>query len=409
MAFPGIPTVTETAIASPASDTVDIDLPASVSSGDLLVMAIRWFTSTSATTPSGWTAISSGAAAAANGYLGIYAKVAAGTEGGGTVSITTNFTPGAVTAHSFAIPASEWHGSISDIEGASVATNAGTTTPDPPSITASWGSDDNLFCTITGQHDDDVAITAAPTNYGTLVSTISGGGTNSGCSIGTAFRQYASASDDPGTFTLASTESTIATTIVIRPAAGGSTYTLTAGQGSVAITGQAAALKADRKLTAAQGSVAISGQAASLKADRILVAAQGSVVITGQDATLTYGAVGSTYTLTASVGSVVISGQAAALKADRILTAAQGAVSITGQDVALRSARKLAAGQGSIAITGQGASLKADRKLTASLGSIAITGYPATLSYSGSPWVVQSPDSTTWSVQAADTSTWTEQ
>jgi hypothetical protein len=73
---------------------------------------------------------------------------------------------------------------------------------------------------------------------------------------------------------------------VINVAAGGTSYTLTAEQGSYALTGQAAALRAARQLAAAQGAYALTGQTAGLQYGRKVGAAQGSYALTGQAAAL---------------------------------------------------------------------------------------------------------------------------
>ncbi|MCH7783728.1 hypothetical protein IID62_11750 [candidate division KSB1 bacterium] len=79
--------------------------------------------------------------------------------------------------------------------------------------------EDNLYIAFGGARNDDIAWSSAPTNYTNLTSTITGGGTDDGASVGTARRELASDSDNPGTFGLAGNERTRGATLVIRPAA----------------------------------------------------------------------------------------------------------------------------------------------------------------------------------------------
>jgi hypothetical protein len=120
-------------------------------------------------------------------------------------------------------------------------------------------------------------------------------------------------------------------------------------------------------LTAAQGSLSLTGQAASLKVARVLSAAQGSYSLTGQNATLTYEQPG-VYTLTAAAGSYTI----------------------TGSDGLAQ--RAMNAGFGSYALSGQAASFTLttpqDYTLIAAQGNYTISGKSARLQWSGEPPVI---------------------
>lgn len=164
------------------------------------------------------------------------------------------------------------------------------------------------------------------------------------------------------------------------PASG--SYTITAAHGSYTLSGQAVALKADRKITAAQGSFTLTGQAVRLARGYTLAVGQGSYTLNGQDVTLTYEPVGS-YTLTADYGTYSLSGQAVNLTAARRITAAQGSYTLSGQAVGLARGFNLAAGQGTYTLTGRDVTLKATRAMTAAYGTYAITGYSVTLTLSG--------------------------
>jgi hypothetical protein len=102
-----------------------------------------------------------------------------------------------------------------------VATAQGNSTnANPPSLTASWGAEENLWIATMGT-DGTVVATAAPANFAGL-DTLAGD--SSGASTSHATRAFTGATLDPGTFT-SSTEQWAATTIVIRPAAAGGDVT----------------------------------------------------------------------------------------------------------------------------------------------------------------------------------------
>jgi hypothetical protein len=105
-------------------------------------------------------------------------------------------------------------------------------------------------------------------------------------------------------------------------------FTLSMGQGSMSVSGQAAALKASRKLPLANGSVSLTGQSATLtkgNAGHVLAMAQGSTVLTGQALVLRHG-----YTLPMSCATSDVTGDTTGItlrKASK-LTAAQGSYAL---------------------------------------------------------------------------------
>ena len=163
-------------------------------------------------------------------------------------------------------------------------------------------------------------------------------------------------------------------------AAGGPTYTLTADQGALSLTGQAAALLASRKLGADSGAISMAGQSAAVLAGRLLAAAQGTLGFSGQTAGLLVSRL-----LAADSGALALTGQDAGLLASRLLTADGGAISLTGQDATLLVARLLEAAAGTISLTGIDATLTytpiggPTYTLTAETGSIALAGQTAAL------------------------------
>lgn len=157
---------------------------------------------------------------------------------------------------------------------------------------------------------------------------------------------------------------------------------LTADQGSYALSGQAANFALAYLLAAAQGSYALTGQSANTLYSRLLSAAQGSYALTGQDATLTYAPAGA-YSMPADQGSYALTGQDAALKLSAVLAAAQGSYALTGQAATLTFGKVMAAAQGSYTLSGQAAAFSRTYALSAAFGSYTLSGQVATLTYAG--------------------------
>jgi hypothetical protein len=156
----------------------------------------------------------------ASGRLGIYAKVATGSEGTANVNFVSDGSR-AGAAHQYII--SDWGGTLAtdvDVSSATIPQAS-----DPAAVTADWGSADNLFIAVAAIFDDDLNYTVAPSNYSNLLNSVTGnGGAGTGGGLGSARRELASASDDPGVFTVETGSGTFefVTTIVIKPSGGGS-------------------------------------------------------------------------------------------------------------------------------------------------------------------------------------------
>lgn len=210
-------------------------MPASVTSGNLLLVFICTDSIPTVTTPSGWTAVYQ----ENNGDRfdsHCYARLADGSEGGTTVSFDTSFSIDSWTAQVYEI--SDWSGTVSDVEYSYSGYNL-TSSPDCPSLTYSGGAQDILWIAVTQNVDDDATVDSAPTNYANLASVISGGGTNNGNSIGTAYRELNTDTEDPVSFSLSESEGTAAFTLAIPPgtSGGGGSGTPTLPSGTLASMG----------------------------------------------------------------------------------------------------------------------------------------------------------------------------
>jgi hypothetical protein len=217
MTFPTVESVTETSFATNTT-AHECDLPATVNAGDLLLLVFANDGTTVQTTPAGWTALDK-QPYLSQIYGGVYVLDAAGTEGGGTVDVVTAIAE-AGAGHVYRI--SGWSGTIAtDIDISTVATGEDAA-PNSSSVTAGWGSDDNLFLSICCFGDDDETANTAPSpNYTNLVHTPCGAGANASGACASARRNFANATDDPTGFALTGIERWVAWTVVIKPAAGG--------------------------------------------------------------------------------------------------------------------------------------------------------------------------------------------
>lgn len=195
-----------------------VTLPATVNAGDLIVVifhvdgnpTVTWDNSSQGT----WTALNfspyqDSTAIATHAYY----KSAAGTEDGGTLTITTDVNE-AATFVCFAIEG--WHGTTAP-EGTGFRTTG--TTIDPPSHAASWGSAANLWLAI-GASDGSSQASGWPAGYSNTGATDNGlsGGTN----LGWGTLEATASSEDPAAFTFGASSVKQGFTIAIRPSSGGS-------------------------------------------------------------------------------------------------------------------------------------------------------------------------------------------
>lgn len=306
-----------------------------------------------------------------------------------------------------------------DIDVVSTPTNATySTSPTFPAVTTT-GADRLVFLFLCNDSDADSSSGGSGATNAALASITERAdrrtNVNNGGGIWFVTGEKATAGDTgttSGTYASSASGSVMITvTLAVATPSAGATYTLTAAQGSYALTGSASGLTAARKIVAGQGSYNLTGQAATLKAARRLTAAQGGYALTGYAADLVYTPIGgATYTLSAAAGTYTLTGQASGLRAARKLVAGQGLYSLTGVAAGLVRGFRLTAASGSYTLTGQAASLKRGYLLTAATGSYTLTGHNAALAYSGQGlWTVQAPASSSWSPQAASSDVWTNQ
>lgn len=214
MAFPQRAAHAATTGTGSDHDPVVADLPAGIVSGSLLIARLVLGEANSSpalsSVPSGWTQLGTAAINSNDGRLWIGYRNADGTEGS-TVSFDLNIP----SNFSCRITRYSGHHASSPPELSTIATAAGTTSPNPPSLTPSWGAADTTWEAIVGAMASDT-VTAYPANFTD--------GTNDQASgidaveLGVAYREENATSQDPGAFTMNGNFDTAAATLAIRPA-----------------------------------------------------------------------------------------------------------------------------------------------------------------------------------------------
>ncbi len=212
-----VQSITPTSFAAD-STTHNVQMPATVNAGDLLIAFIATDGTPGLTTPSGWTWFFGWDSWQGTGNkFSMYAKKAVGTEGGTTVNFVTSVAEKAA-AQVYRITGWRDSGTITnDIEWANAG--ATSTTPDPPSLNpVNWDVEGTLWIASYGAEDND-DLTSYPTGYsgGTFTKSDVPLSTTS-TSMASAWRNLAAASEDPGTFTTAASKFWIASTVAVRPA-----------------------------------------------------------------------------------------------------------------------------------------------------------------------------------------------
>ena len=142
-------------------------------------------------------------------------RVSAGSE----ASTTLTHTSERGNAISYCIPAAEWHGtSVPEITAVGDGTS---TTPDPPSITPSWGASQTTTYIATAILDDSAGVSTVsswPTNY--TLNQVTSNTSTSAASVHAAIRLLSGSPENPGTFTVSPSEHWRTYTIAVRGSAG---------------------------------------------------------------------------------------------------------------------------------------------------------------------------------------------
>lgn len=205
MTFPAVASVDVMAAMASSSTTTPVTFT-SCNANDLVVSFIASDSGAGAHTwPSPWVNIKDEA------FTGAWASIAYLIASGGETGVNVTHTSEKSNAISVRIT-----GYAGTPEITTAATGS-STTPDPGSLSPSWGAADTLWIAnaMVDQSDPTETVTGFPTNYSDnqTESHLS----SSAGSLGIATRNLNASSDDPGTFTLNITETWAAYLVAIQP------------------------------------------------------------------------------------------------------------------------------------------------------------------------------------------------
>ena len=212
------PTIAATNTSSDSGTTQTVNLPSSISNGDLLIIFIATDGDNTITNWNGFNEIfSMSDSGGKDSSLHIGYKSASGSEGS-TVDITTSSNEKGTHA-SYRITG--WDSG--QVPEASTGVQGVSSAPDSDSLTPTGGAKDYLWFTAYGSDDDDSTVSTWPTNYSLsqLNPTVADPG---GAVLGVAGRNYNASSEDPGAFATNDSEQWVAATVAVHPSTGIQTY-----------------------------------------------------------------------------------------------------------------------------------------------------------------------------------------
>lgn len=351
-----------------------VSLPDGIATGDRVIVGFASDGDITVGWPAAWTELADFNSAAAQISLSVAYRDVDGTEGfdgtGDTITVTTSANERTTWA-GYVIQSGTYDtGQAPEIQTAFLG-GGGDTDLDPPSITASWGSDDNLFLAFAG-HEDATTATAAPTNYTNHQTGVSSG--NGRCSIESAERQLAAATDDPSAFTVSAAESWCTATVVIKPAgAGGVTGSAAitepvddaAGSGAVLVAGSAA-ISEPADAVSGSGGVLVAGTAAVAEPVDV-VAGSGTV----GDTVSGSAAITEPADTVSGVGAVLVSGTAAITEPPDVVAGVGGNL-VVGSAAILEPVDTVS-GAGTVLVSGT-ATILEPADLVSGLGGVLVSG-----------------------------------
>lgn len=186
----------------------DLAIPAGVANGSTLVAVMRTGALPTITVPTGWSLVSS--EETDTGFY-VYKKTADGTEGGTTVTWTTN------SANKSCFAFAEIDASLGEVEVSFAAASS-----DPPSRTHTGGSAATVWLAVVTERKNSGEVTAPPTGYTsatplTVESTASNSTNSAEVLLGAAYLESTAETEDPGAFTQSSSATGVqAATISVR-------------------------------------------------------------------------------------------------------------------------------------------------------------------------------------------------
>jgi hypothetical protein len=198
---PADPTITGRAQAASAasnSTSYAAALPASITAGRLLVVHVSSDGNPTLSDGSGlWTKLGQVSQSTLQ-TSAVFWKIAAGSD---TLTVTSS------AAEQFSNMAWEI-ANVDTVEGASLNWNAAD--PNPPNLTLAAGSKKAIWLAVAG-HNANISITAGPSGWSNFATQAGGASASSAAGCAAAELEATASSQDPGVFTMASTQATIFT------------------------------------------------------------------------------------------------------------------------------------------------------------------------------------------------------
>jgi hypothetical protein len=182
--------------------------------GNLVVLVGGKDGTGSITAPAGWENTGGGSSGTESAVI---RRIIDGTEGFDGTNDSVQLSSDQLEKWTFtAITFDSWYGDLVDGFGQNEdGTGGGDNSPNPPSLTADWGSDDNYWIAFFVA-DSDHTVSGYPSGY-TLNQHGDASDTGSGaCTHGIAMKQNATATEDPGAFTMSGSDDWSAWTIAVR-------------------------------------------------------------------------------------------------------------------------------------------------------------------------------------------------
>lgn len=202
-----------TTVSSSQATTHAIAMPAQVQAGDLLLMLVApQQTATAVIPPAGWDVVyQRGTTADQSIVVGIFSKVATGSEGGGTATITIG------ESRHIAAQVHRISGAVARAGlrvSAALNANFSGSTIFPPALTNSWGSGTSSLWITGSLLRTAVAMTSLPADYSGDVSTLGSNG-----AVVSAIRVLDALSHTPGQFSVGASVVGNAFTLCVAPIA----------------------------------------------------------------------------------------------------------------------------------------------------------------------------------------------
>lgn len=216
MTFPAVIAVSETLVTANAASVVAAIPDGSNVSGRLVVLAVACDGVTAMTWPGSpaWTVLDAGNDGSAASRLEVRYRFVDGSEGWSGTGQTITVSGGTEQWCAHGVLISGQHASQAPEVAAATGASGNF---DPPSLTASWGAEDNLWLVFAGA-DGGPAVTGWPASYADNQQEGDTGGAAAGVTGAMATRNLNGATDNPGAFAN-DTDPWRALTVVVRPAA----------------------------------------------------------------------------------------------------------------------------------------------------------------------------------------------